>query len=587
MRVTPFGKAAAIGLIVAGLGFGVYKADGFGYFNTKPIAAASVTPKFDYAGSGAGPATSTNTQVNLAPVSSTYTAKLVTIPWNAAQGLLYANGGVISTPDSLMAKRGVKLQLVREDDYGKMLGEMIIFAKAVAAGNNEPKQGAAFALIMGDGYPAFIAGAQEQLSKINQQLEVIVAVGYSRGEDKCMLPSDVKVDPQRARGALIGAVLRDGDWNICVKWASDNGIPINPDEKTYDPNALNFVSVSAFTDADQNYIAGYCEERQVVNNGKATGEKRRVCQNGTATWTPGDVNVAMKRGGLVAVASTREYMWQMPAIIITNKQWAAQNPALVENFITAALEGGEAVKSSDAALARGSVVAAAVFKEESPEWWSKYYKGTTEKDKTGQLIQLGGSTVNGFADNAYLFGLNGNDNLYKRVYTVFGEITSKYYPNELPKVIPYDQVVNTRYLQGVLSKATNLAAPAAPVYNAQAQGTVVAKRSYAIEFDTGRATFTPVAVKTLDDVLNSIAVTGLSVQVNGHTDNIGSQEANIELSKKRAEAVKNWLIQNSNTITAARVRTRAYGDTQPVVDNTSAAGRARNRRVEIILLDTQ
>ena len=56
-------------------------------------------------------------------------------------------------------------------------------------------------------------------------IDVVGALGYSRGEDKCMLPAEVATDPQKARGSLIGAVLRDGDWNICIKYASDNKIP--------------------------------------------------------------------------------------------------------------------------------------------------------------------------------------------------------------------------------------------------------------------------------------------------------------------------------------------------------------------------
>ena len=64
--------------------------------------------------------------------------------------------------------------------------------------------------------------------------------------------------PQAAKGALIAAVMRDGDYNICAAWAAQNGIPINPDEKTYDPEALNFSGVSAFTDADQPNLSANC-----------------------------------------------------------------------------------------------------------------------------------------------------------------------------------------------------------------------------------------------------------------------------------------------------------------------------------------
>jgi outer membrane protein OmpA-like peptidoglycan-associated protein len=281
-------------------------------------------------------------------------------------------------------------------------------------------------------------------------------------------------------------------------------------------------------------------------------------------------------------------MWQMPAVVIGNKQWMEQNRSWVENFLAAAFEGGEQVRSSDVALMKAAAVAARVYKEENAEYWARYYKGVQETDATGQLVSLGGSIANGVADNAYLFGLNGNDNLYKRVYNVYGGIAKSYYPKLLPALVPYEQVVNTTYLQGVIAKTSSMPAPAVPTFRSDvATPNVVAKRSYSIEFDTGKATFTGSAMQQLDQVLNAAAVTGLYVQINGHTDNVGNPDSNLELSKRRAEAVKRWLIENSTTMNAQRVRTRAYGDTMPIDDNRSAAGRAHNRRVEVILSNNE
>jgi outer membrane protein OmpA-like peptidoglycan-associated protein len=589
MAIKPLGKALIIAAVVGAGIYGFSLADSKGYFKQKPTISASVPDKFDLgAAAPAAPVRATVTQVSLSSASSDYTAKVLTIAWNATMGLHYANGDVVSSPDSLMAKHGVKLALERQDDYSQMLTQQVAFAKQVAEGNPKPTDGAAFVVIMGDGYPAYIAGAQEAMKKLGQQLEVVGSLGYSRGEDKCMLPPDSKVDPSKARGSLIGAVIRDGDWNICMKWAADNGIPVNPDEKTYDPDAMNFVSVNAFTEADEKLITGYCEDRKVVHNGKPTGNTQHVCQNGTATWTPGDVNVARKKGGVIAVASTREYMWQMPAVIIGNKQWMAQNPAFVENMLAAALEGGEAVRNDDSALTKAAEVEAKVYKEESADYWKKYFKGVTEQDRTGQVVSLGGSTTSGLADNAFLFGLNGNDNLYKRVYTVFGGIDHKYYPDVMPTVIPYDQVVNTSYLQALLSKATVVAQADKPTFSETAPVTgTFAKRSYSIEFESGKATFTPTAVQTLNDLLNNLSISGLSIQINGHTDSVGSSMTNLQLSKQRADAVKAWLVANaSSSFPAERIRTRGFGDTVPVADNHSAEGRAKNRRVEIVLLST-
>jgi len=582
-------------LIAAAVGGAWYGLDRFAH-RPQAFAASAVPSQADVPVATATAATAQPALVTstLAPATGGYVARTLVLPWNAVAGLAYANGDASTATDSLMARHGVHLALERQDDYAQMVAEQALFASEVASGVAHPAKGAAFVVIMGDALPGYAASAKAALDKLGQQVEVVGALGYSRGEDKCMLPAEVAADPQKARGSLIGAVLRDGDWNICIKYAADNRIPVNADPKTYDPDAMNFVSVGAFTEADEKLIAaskGACETRPVVSAGKPTGESRRVCQNGTATWTPGDVKVAREVGGLAAVASTREYMWQMPAVIIGNKQWMAQNPAFVKNLLAASFEASDAIKASDANLLAASTVMSKVMKEQTPQWWAKYHRGVVEKDSKGLDIRLGGSTTNNLADNLYLLGLNGNDNLYKRVYTVYGGIAKSMYPQEMPQVLPYEQVVDVAYVQALAAEAKGAAQarPATPVFDAQAPATsTFAKRSWAIEFDTGKATFRNEALPVLDEMLDQVAVSGLTVQVSGHTDSVGDPSSNLALSRRRAEAVSAWLQANaSSSFPKERVRTRAYGDQQPVASNGTADGRARNRRVDIALVRTE
>jgi OOP family OmpA-OmpF porin len=80
----------------------------------------------------------------------------------------------------------------------------------------------------------------------------------------------------------------------------------------------------------------------------------------------------------------------------------------------------------------------------------------------------------------------------------------------------------------------------------------------------------------------------MAIQIKGYTDNVGNDQSNIALSQQRANAVKAWLLANApGTMTANRISAIGYGSQNPVADNTSADGRAQNRRVEILQVETQ
>jgi outer membrane protein OmpA-like peptidoglycan-associated protein len=109
-----------------------------------------------------------------------------------------------------------------------------------------------------------------------------------------------------------------------------------------------------------------------------------------------------------------------------------------------------------------------------------------------------------------------------------------------------------------------------------------------INFETAKWTILPDSYKVLDEV-GSILVQWpeLRVEIGGHADHRGSNEYNLNLSQKRAQAVLDYLTGKFPQITAAQYTAKGYGESQPVAPNTTVEGMARNRRVEFKVLNTE
>ena len=125
------------------------------------------------------------------------------------------------------------------------------------------------------------------------------------------------------------------------------------------------------------------------------------------------------------------------------------------------------------------------------------------------------------------------------------------------------------------------AAPAAPVVAAT-------KVTYAADafFDFNKSVIKPEGKAKLDDLIGKIQGINLEVIIAvGHTDSVGSDAYNQKLSVRRSEAVKAYLV--SKGIEKNRVYTEGKGEKQPVADNKTAEGRAKNRRVEIEVVGTR
>ncbi len=102
-------------------------------------------------------------------------------------------------------------------------------------------------------------------------------------------------------------------------------------------------------------------------------------------------------------------------------------------------------------------------------------------------------------------------------------------------------------------------------------------------FETNKAIIRPESFQILNDVAQVLKDNpNLRVRVEGHTDNVGNDRKNLVLSQKRAEAVRDYLVKQG--VAPDRLVPQGYGETRPIADNKTKGGRAKNRRVEFVII---
>ncbi len=104
-----------------------------------------------------------------------------------------------------------------------------------------------------------------------------------------------------------------------------------------------------------------------------------------------------------------------------------------------------------------------------------------------------------------------------------------------------------------------------------------------VEYEFNKANIKPVSFNTLNDLFEVMNLKpNLTIEIGGHTDNIGNDKSNQILSLKRAEAIKQYLVKKG--INAKRIQTKGYAASVPIDDNSTDSGRQKNRRTEVTVI---
>ena len=516
--------------------------------------------------------------------------------WNGNSGMIVANGGPRTTEGSLMEAADINLEIVRQDMVGGLRDMQVGFVEELVKGTEYPQgEKTAFAVsIMGDGAPFYISTTQksldEKFGKGKFHVQNIGAIGLSFGEDKLIGPKIWKDNPQSMRGAVISSVIGDGDWVVACNYAFANKVDVNPDASTYDANALNFVPspnddyIESVKDLIKSQKTGFLVPLKEVKDGKLTGKTIDHKIDGATTWTPGDKMAFDALSGFTDVVSTKDFINQMATSIIVVKEWALQHEKEIVGLLKQTYVANNQIKQYDEWAVKASECVAKTYNFETPKYWYTLFKGQ-KGTKDGLDYNIGGTRVFNYADAMQYFGITDGNNRYKAVYNQVSMYLTDLNPcgfNETCKdgVIGYEDAVNLYFLKSISD--VDAGSVEKQDYS-KTKTQVMASGHWNITFASGSATIQG-SGKELEEIYNLLVqAEQTKLTVIGHTDNQGNANLNMTLSNSRANSVVDYLTQRG--ISKERFQTVAgRGQTEPIGDNSSNSGRAKNRRVDITLL---
>ena len=529
-------------------------------------------------------------------VSSDKLIRIAEYAWNGNSAMISANGGPRTTEGSLMEANGVNLEIVRQDMLGGLRDMQVKFVEEFDKGATYPQsdKSAVGVSIMGDGVPFYITTTQKILDDKfgagKYHVQAIAAYGLSYGEDKLIGPKKWRDNPQTMKGALVSSVIGDGDWVVACNFAFANKIPVNPDPTTYDANALNFVPsqdddyINSVKELIKSQKNGFKIPLDVVKDGKRTGEKINKTIDGATTWTPGDKLAFDSLDGFTDVASTKDFVNQMATTLVIVKEWALQHDKEVINLLKSTYVAANQIKQYDEWAVKASEAVSKTYDLETPKYWYDMFKGQ-KGSKNGLEYNVGGTRVFNLADALQYYGISDGKNRYEAVYNQVSHYLTDLNPsgfNESNKngVVPFEDAFNSYFIKSI----TNIDGGKTQKISYTAEKTtVLATGQWNINFQTGSSNIQG-SEKDLETIYNLLVQSEESkLKIIGYTDNVGRSESNIVLSKGRANSIVEYLTNRG--INPARFQlVDGKGDANPIADNSTSIGKAKNRRVEITLL---
>jgi NitT/TauT family transport system substrate-binding protein len=283
-------------------------------------------------------------------------------------------------------------------------------------------------------------------------------------------------------------------------------------------------------------------------------------------WDPDMSDAVGKRAGAKKIYDTRIANRLIADILIVSDRFAAKHPQTLVKFAQGWLEGVEFIKSHpDRAYNLIGTV--------------KDFNIPADLAKT----MLGGVKLADYADNVSFLGAQGGNSDYANIFNSAQDMYREL--RMIKHISSAEDSVDRRYIQQLSGAGFSTASSEAPIeYHQPAKSAVpLATQHRSIYFDPSSARMSLDSRAVVDDIGGQMqAYQNTIVDIEGNTDSTGSRTYNMDLSRQRADAVRQYLMEKYG-FPGARLRTVGNGPDKPIDSNSTAEGREKNRRTDIKL----
>jgi len=325
---------------------------------------------------------------------------------------------------------------------------------------------------------------------------------------------------------------------------------------------------SSLNDAEQAEIIKNLVGKDASPDARADFVARKV--DAAVLWEPDITEALRKRPDSHILVSSKEAANLIADIMVAREDFIKDHPGVVKSYIQGWLDGvAEANRDPERVVQ--------LLMDNEP-----IYKDLGPQETRTSLTTVKWADI---TDNTLMFGLDGSDPLFDRIFRYASQAWVK--RGYISSAVAPGQAKDISFLKEIYDTAPVQAATGPRVLvdpNKVGTEVPIMSKPVIIVFPTASSTLDPNAQQLLDQVATLAQIySGAVIRIEGNTDNVGNPAANRNLSEQRSEAVKDFLVQHYH-IDPNRLFTKGNGPDKPVKPNTTEEGRAANRRTEIEII---